>query len=342
MADRVSNKKRVSKANGSSRTLRKSFQPESTPNRSKAFDARSSYQTSYDKHRALMTRRSTPDTTRELNSIPNLSLRVKIKDHAKAEDEGVLPVQRAISLPPGSQSSMPRLNMSDMPAEVLQLIWGEVINTPACHTFKIKSVDRADRPKKVTKWTVDLWAKDGSDSSAYLRWKQLFRLENIGFQMAFRRFVHHPQPIILKGLTDKYKPCTKTAAIDEAQDLVILEMHRGQILPWVQHSHSYSTAMDAELVQERFRHFRRVAIHYKSGQMDFAGGGAFLCLCEDAARRHGDYHACPLTLACFLDVFPNLENFYFVVETKLVWHKKFATEYRGISHITSHFSNKLS
>lgn len=336
MADRVSNKNRVSKAKRSSRPVRRPLQPEPTPSRSKAFDARSSYQAGQDKPKPAMARGSTPSTTQELNNHPNLALRGKKKDGSQVKPDDVLPGQKADSSHSGSFSSVSqRLNMNDMPAEVLELIWGEVINTPACHTFKMKSMEPPEHPKKVTKWAIDLWAKDGSDPSAYLLWKKLLKdIRNIAFQMAFRRFVKHIQPIALTGVTNRFNPCTKMAAIDEAQDLVILETQRGQLLPWIQHINTRSTAVNRELIQERFRHFRRVAIHYKFGRLDWTGGAAFACSCEDAARRHGDYNACPLTLACFLDMFQNLEQFFFVVETKLVWHKKFATEYRGISHIS--------
>lgn len=220
---------------------------------------------------------------------------------------------------------MPRLNMSVFPTEILQMIWGELISTPACHTFKVKM---GNHPKEGTKWAVHLWPKEFSDTSAYLRWKQLLSLKLISFQMAFRRFVKHLQPIELR-LLGKNKLCTATAAIDAAQDLVILEMDRGKSLPWFEHNTSNIYSMDGQLIQERMRHFRRVAIHYKFGQRDCASEGAFLCLCHGVNQPHDDYNACPLTLACFLDLFQNLEQFYFVVDAKLVWHKKFATQYHG-------------
>lgn len=234
--------------------------------------------------------------------------------------------------PPGPQSSMPRLNMGDLPTEILQMICGELISTPACHTFKVKM---GNHPKEGTKWAVHLWAKEGSDTSAYLRWKQLLRINNMGFQMAFRRFVKHVQPVELR-LLGQDKLCRATAAIDETQDLVILEMDRGKSLPWFEHNTSHNYSMDGQLIQERMRHFRRVAIHYKFGQQDRASEGAFLCLCHGANQPHDDYKACPLTLACFLDLFQNLEQFYFVVDAKLVWHKKFVTHYHGM-YIQNYF-----
>lgn len=228
--------------------------------------------------------------------------------------------------PPDPQSSKPRLNLDGLPTEILHMIWGELISTPACHTFKIKM---GNHPKEGTKWAVHLWPKEGSDTSAYLQWKQLLGLNNFGFQMAFRRFVKHVQPIELRLLVDN-KLCTATAAIDEARDLVILEMDRGKSLPWFEHNNSHIYSMNAQLIQERMRHLRVVAIHYKFGQPDCTSEGAFLCLCHGANQPHGDYSACPLTLACFLDLFQNLEQFYFVVDAKLVWHKKFATQYHGM------------
>lgn len=326
-ADRELKKNRVDKSNGVSearpRSLPRDIRSKAS-NASKAPNAGSRHQAGHNKLRSVITMGSPPKTAPGLNNLSNETVSV----NGQVEADVVFPGHNATSLPPGPHSSMPHLNMDGMPTEVLQMIWGEVINAPACHTFRIKAVNH---PKVRTKWAVELWVKDGPDTSAYQRWKELLLgLKNIGFHMAFRHFVKHVQPIDLKLFNERHKVCSTTAAIDEAHDLVILEMDRGQALPWFQHADSYSSSMDGELVRERMRHFRRVAIHYKSGQLGFAGGAAFLCLCERTIQPHGDYNACPLTLACFLDLFQSLEQFYFVVDAKLVWHKKFASQYRGM------------
>lgn len=227
-----------------------------------------------------------------------------------------------------------RPNMNSMPAEVQQMIWAEVIRAPACHTFKVK---KGAVTEEGSRWSVHLCpgsAREDLDSSAYHQWKSLLSLHNIGFQTAFRRFIKNIQPTPLRlprcG-NSKYKAINfyKTvAAINEEQDLVILEFERGQSLPWFEHT-NHRHGMHWQLIQSRMSHFRQVAIHYKHGHMECSHGGAFACLCHTANQPHDCYKACPLTLASFLDLFPNLQQFYFVVEQRLAYHKKFAAAYRG-------------
>lgn len=254
---------------------------------------------------------------------------------AEENTEVKLPDQHVSPSPPDSGSTR-RLNMNDMPTEILQLIWGGVINTPACHTFKVK---RGEVSEEGSRWSVHLWpatSRAELDTSAYQLWKHCLELNNIGFQMAFRRFVKEVQPIALRvpiASNSKYKAAKfyKTmAAIDKGQDLVILELDRGDSLPWFEHT-LRKRGMDSRVIRDRMSDFRRVAIHYKYSHIDCRDGGAFACLCHGNNQPHEVYKACPLALASFLDLFPNLEQFYFVVDQKLVRHKKFAAAYRGKS-----------
>ncbi|KAJ4387545.1 hypothetical protein N0V93_008140 [Gnomoniopsis smithogilvyi] len=314
-------------ANSKSKHSRsKSSKPKTTS--SGAFDEKVENQSNGHKH--------TKRDTKSLASGPTVDESSDMVKKSKSEDAAsdeagtdISDPQTSLALP--GFSSTDDLNMDSMPTEVLQMIWREVVLFPACHTFKLK---RGDTLEEGSRWTVHLWPKDDDDSSAYQLWKRLLSLHNIGFQTAFRRFVKQIQPIamrVIKAQKAKFKAAKfykVMAAIDTEQDLVILEMDRGQPLPWFEHTGRGHRGMNPRVIRDRMGHFRRVAIHYKFGQTDCAWGGAFECLCHGANQPHDGYNACPLTLASFLDLFPSLEHFYFVVESRLVWHKKFAAEYR--------------
>ncbi|KAJ4421914.1 hypothetical protein N0V82_003411 [Gnomoniopsis sp. IMI 355080] len=292
----------------------------------KAFDDEAKYQTHNHTCRPGDTNSLASYSALNLDGASDLICMANSEDKIDKEVECQMPGPHARLSLPGFRSTH-QLNMDSMPTEILQMIWREALMLPACHTFKVK---RGVPSEEGSRWTVHLWPKEGHDTSAYNFWKRLLSLKNIGFQTAFRLFAKQIQPLQLRA-TEAPNGYKLMAAIDADQDLVILEMDRGQPLPWFEHSRAFQWhyGMDSRVIRHRMRHFRKVAIHYKFGQIDCAHGGAFACLCHGANQPHDGYNACPLTLASFLDLLPNLEKFYFVVETKLVWHKKFAAEYRN-------------
>ncbi|KAI3399136.1 hypothetical protein diail_7715 [Diaporthe ilicicola] len=145
------------------------------------------------------------------------------------------------------------------------------------------------------------------------------KLANSSFQTGFRSAMVQFQPIVLKS-PSFYE---KAAAIDVATDLVIIELERGETAPasaWFDHS---TRRMQINTIRHRMRHFRRVAVHYKKSHTGAGERGPFQCYCPagpaGAQWECHEYKACPLEQACFLDCFPNLEEFYYVAE---VSHKQ--------------------
>lgn len=304
----------------------------STTINSGAFDDEAEHQISQHERRTRLPKSATPHSALTMGGPSNLSLKTNSKDEVDDKAESEIPGELTSSPLPGS-SSTHTLNMDSMPAEILEMIWREAILLPACHTFKVRKSDPAETEYG---WSVHLWPKEDKDTSAYLSWKRLLSLNNIGVQTSFRRFVKQLQPLTLrvpwtrKSLQKPAMFFKAMAAIDAAQDLVILDLCIPS-LPWSEHIGSGRRGMKPKVIRDRMSHFSRVAIPYKFDQRDCGLGGDFACICHGVNQSHDGFNACPLAVACFLDLFPNLEHFYFVVDTKLVWHKKFAAQYRGMS-----------
>lgn len=259
------------------------------------------------------------------------------------------PFIKTASATPNVQVSDPLqlpLNMGDMPAEVQQLIWGYVIMTPACHTFKIIKF----QPRQ--EWLIDLLpgATGKLDMSAYRQWKICHSLKNIGCQTVFQRFTKTIQPITLKK-NGKARH-RQVAAIDEEQDLVILDFDRAEsrcsAFSWWEHVGPIGS-LQAKLVRKRLRHFRKVAIIWKDSHASCVPpaeavdavwmGIPFYCYCHiTVSRLHQHYKADPNELACFLDLFPELEQFFIVVEATRAPQKSFVREFRGM-HDSFHFAD---
>lgn len=228
--------------------------------------------------------------------------------------------------------------LSRFPAEIQQKVWVEAMQKPACHTFKVLQSKDDDGSGR---WTVHLRSlPERSDPSAYRRWKSLLHckakdntlhkdkieLKNIGFQTGFRLAMVNFQRILLKTL----QGYQLAAAIDVETDLVILEFERGKTAPqftWFEHS---TTHMGLNIVRHRMRHFKRVAIHYKAGHASADKHGPFQCYCPPPIPLNcHKYKICCSELACFLDCFENLEEFYFVVEIKGKKNRKWAAAYKS-------------
>lgn len=204
------------------------------------------------------------------------------------------------------------------PAEVQQQVWAEAVEKPACHSFKVV---KSDYSSSTGKWEIHLqalWPRN--DPSAYRWWKSLLRckrktdddekLKNISFQAGFRHAMVEFQPICLKTKRNGYQ---LAAAINVATDLVIIDFDRGataQSFTWFEHS---TTGMDLNTIRHRMRHFKRVAVHYKGRKAGKPGPFQCHCTSQQQVGCH-NYKACCSELACFLDCFPELEEFYFVVE----------------------------
>lgn len=227
--------------------------------------------------------------------------------------------------------------LSLLPAELQHKVWSEALQKPACHTFKVHRSKDEDPPGP---WELHLHPIPKKyDTSTYRRWKSLLytkasdgtKLKNISFQTGFRHGMvdFRRIPVKIKG---QYHP---TTAIDAGTDLVILEFERGLTAPmlgWFQHSDP--DVMNLTAIRNRMQHFNRVAIHYKPSHPYARGsggpGGPFSCYCPSGLGLCGAwYRACVYELACFLDCFRNLEEFYLVVEMKNKPERDWADRYQS-------------
>lgn len=239
-------------------------------------------------------------------------------------------------------------NMDSMPAEIQQMIWGYVIPTPACHTFKLIQ-DKEDGDLE-SKWSIALWPYSPArkDTSAYLVWKDFLGIKNSGLHAAFKHTLKPLKPIRLrvKPPPGKYnrmlKPRKKIAAIDKEQDLVIIDFERSvqkyYIFTWFEHV-GHPDGLDTEKARTVLSPFHKVAIlwgntHCLCGPM--AGNervlpAPFYCYCHiGQPNPHHFYKACPIELSCFLDLFRNLEQFYIVVVPKGKVQERWLEAYRSM------------
>lgn len=227
------------------------------------------------------------------------------------------------------------LPFTHFPAEIQQMIWGEVIKGPSCHHFRIhKGVD-AD----CDRWIIHILEKATQyDTSAYRQWKTLFQVRDRAFLAAFSHYTSRSQiqPIAVRMPANKRHVYTASAAIDIPKDLVILDFERGIQHPgftWFEHMSPYPRSpMDFTCIQKRLVHFRKVAIHYKHHFKNACKNGPFSCYCPSIGTgifNCSHYKACPRELACFLDCFTNLEAFYFVVEPRTKAHHRFTADFKS-------------
>lgn len=115
--------------------------------------------------------------------------------------------------------------------------------------------------------------------------------------------------------------------MDAATDLIIFDFHRGAgevAFDW----HEHIDMMDIDNVRHNFRDIRKVAIHYKDTHPSCITLCPFMCSCPTTALRCKNYSHCPFEVACFLDIFPDLEEFHLVVEQRLVVEKSFGSSYK--------------
>lgn len=245
----------------------------------------------------------------------------------------------------------PRIDFSRFPAEIQHMIWIEAIQKPACHTFKF--VKRPDRRATGQGWDMELHVhQDNLDTSAYRQWKTMLfnrqykipydiewrvnmkaqtassKLANASFQTGFRRAMIDFQALEVYASYGGGR--VEKAAIDTATDLTILEFERGVNAPalhWFEHSTGLLRIKD---LRDHVRHLKRVAVHYKKSHKDSTSRGPFQCYCPSGADLDcGLYKACPVEQACFLDSFPNLEEFYYVVEVTKKKELEWKDDYRG-------------
>lgn len=264
-----------------------------------------------------------PTSAKQRNNAHRAKLKPKTANKASGmseDNKALLPVP-ATSFP-----------INRLPTELQHMIWFYVLKGPSCHHFKVVKREGNADPNE---WVVFISEKRSrDDASAYRRWKELHKIRSLSFETAFRRYTAQIQRIpLLSTAPPKYKA---TAAIDAPNDLVIFDFGRGSTSPlfaWFEHfGYGPQGAMKINIIRSRLQHFRKVAIRWSDKHADAANGGPFMCYCAPGAEAAfcSEMKACPLELACFLDCFPNLEEFYIVPEVRLKAEKVFASNYKGM------------
>lgn len=185
------------------------------------------------------------------------------------------------------------------------------------------NLDEADLEKAV----IEEANFQNPDKSITKKSQEAFsKLANVSFQAGFRNSMVQFQRIFLMAP----KMYRFGAALDVATDLVIIELERGEgaaSSAWFEHS---TSRMQIDAIRHRMRHFKRVAVHYKKSHSDARDRGPFQCYCPAGSQLQCyNYKACPMEQACFLDCFPNLKEFYYVVEAKNNNEKDWFVAYKG-------------
>lgn len=223
-----------------------------------------------------------------------------------------------------------------LPTELQLMIWDYVLKAPACHTFKLQKRWLRPPPAIDVLWDVVLKPhQKNADNSAWRRWEELHSLGDTIFKMAFRQFTSTILPIELQVARNQIRPA---AAINAATDLVIFEFQRGlgdHQFNWFEHSNlnnDLPPKIELQAIRARFSHIRKVAICYKAIHPNCFQPSPLWCTCPNSLLLScKDFNYCPHETACFLDSFPNLEEFYVIVEQRRKAEREFASPYRSSS-----------
>lgn len=198
-----------------------------------------------------------------------------------------------------------------LPAEIQQMIWAEHIKALSCHHFTLSRLLGPAAGSRAPRWTVELSEKPKKTNPSAYRQRQLFlEVNDHGLIDTLRRMAAPMDRISLQR--------DSRVHIDGVNDLVILDFQRGvgdYAFTWWEHNSQGVGSMNMKRIQRRLRRFRKVAVHYGARHSMSTAGGPFQCCCVTPPMLQCDkFKACPLELACFLDCFQNLEEFYFIVE----------------------------
>lgn len=223
------------------------------------------------------------------------------------------------------------LAITKFPAELQLIIWIEHIKTPACHTFKVSKTKTKTETEDGVSWSLDVEAlKFQHDRSAYRQWANMIKMGGAAAKafglckriMGDFRVISVKKTIIEEG----------TAAMDAANDLVIFKFQRQGTerdkitFHWFEHM-GPNQSMDLDKIRKGMKAYKKIALHYNHKQPGAADDGPFQCYCD--GQPCSNYKACPHALACFLDCFPNLEEFYFIVEPSGFRNRRWVQKYRS-------------
>lgn len=206
--------------------------------------------------------------------------------------------------------------------------------TPSQNPNRRPRIERAkpEKPKleglDLVKHNLEKANLDDSDKPSIQKSTEAFsKLANVSFQAGFRRSMVDLQPLVVHTATGNWK----AAAIDIATDLIILEFDRGEtacVYSWFEHHDN--GRMDMDCIRRKTRQLKRVAVHYKRSHPYCGNHSPFQCYCRTGSTLDCKrYKFCPMEQACFLDCFPNIEEFYYVVEVTKKKELAWCDQYRG-------------
>lgn len=218
-----------------------------------------------------------------------------------------------------------------LPPEIQLMIWSFTFPQPACHTFKLqKQVELNPHTNAIRSWDVIVKPPQWNhDNSMWRHWKKLHSLRNYCFEEVIRA---HTTDLLPVDLVLSSGETLSAAAMDVATDLVIFEFDRTKgskevEFCWFEHV----DLMRLMEIRSKFSNIKKVAIHYKHAHVNCMRPCPFACGCPYPRVLGCDQlSCCPHEVACFLDCFPDLEQFYIITEQRLAAEKLFATKYRSM------------
>lgn len=237
------------------------------------------------------------------------------------------------------------LSFESMPNEIQDMIWGEANDSQAAHTFKIIKTDAQRFGDLYThqpgvRWALEFvqlpWTRSRpTDPSAYRFWNSCLKVKtkNPTFQSHFHRTRLAKLKIIHSVHTASMKGRTRVAFVPQT-DLIIIDFDRtGKHRKWHFWQHGRSSAnVDRALIHGHLRDMRKVAIHYKSSHENSQHiSNPLQCLCSPGRNRDfcRPYKICAAETACFMDCFPDLEEFYLIIDLgKAKRFTTFAKDYK--------------
>lgn len=204
--------------------------------------------------------------------------------------------------------------LNNLPTEAQTMVWVEVLDLPACHTFVLAVESRFpcghgccpnddshkddnngddndgdssnydDSEDDDIQWRFRVGPKrTQNDNSSYRQWKKLFALKNTGFQKAWDLVAGDVKSMTL----ERFMNCRHIeqgrwaqAALNPTNDLVIFEFEGiGSDKPfwWEDFLRDEDLNQDFQLLSDKLRGITKMAIHWRRTQEPADKGGPFMC-----------------------------------------------------------------
>lgn len=222
-----------------------------------------------------------------------------------------------------------------LPVEIQLYILKLCVCKPACHTLRMEKQEiKVDG--KVIRWfpilRLNSGGKDG-DPSPYRVWRTMPWIATGARDILLKEMVS-PKIIKLGGAA------RSKAIVDVATDVVILQFsYSGSTAfpcNWAaEHIPGLESTLDIGHTRCSMSNLTRLALRYNVDMNlnDRRIVNPFQCRCPPSSwsQHSKDFKFCPLQLAGFLDLFRNLEKFYFIMANKNYRTKTWFRNYQSTS-----------